>query len=532
MITESLDEQNHRKLRILSVVAATSVALACGTNYAYSAWAPQFADRLQLSATQSNLIGVAGNIGMYASGIPTGMLVDSKGPRPAGFLGSILIFAGYFPLKKAYDNGPGSMNMFLLSFLSFLTGLGSSGAFSAALKTAATNWPNHRGTATAFPLAAFGLSAFFFTTISRVVFPGNTSGLLMLLACLTFGMAFVGTFFLQLVSPQSASYSAVPTGENGVVTHRPRKSRESDFFGGLPEEGERINLLYPTDQEAPIIPSSSMQSEATSLLSELTASEESKSINQVTASEVEDESSHRTGISGMTLIRTLTCWQLFSVLGLLTGIGLMTINNIGHDTTALWSHYDDSASKEFISHAQLTQVSIISVGSFLGRLGSGIGSDFIVKQLGLSRFWCLIISALIFTVGQFVAMNIEDPNHLWMLSGLTGLAYGALFGVFPSIVADAFGVHVMTQNWGFMTLSPVVSGNIFNLCYGSIYDHQSVELEGGERECTKGLSCYRAAYGFTFAASLIGLLLIFWTIRHEHNVRRRREQANRFEHAA
>ncbi|KAK8172617.1 major facilitator superfamily domain-containing protein [Phyllosticta citrichinensis] len=517
MITDSLDERNHRKLRILSVVAATSVALACGTNYAYSAWAPQFADRLQLSATQSNLVGVAGNIGMYASGIPTGMLVDSKGPRPAGFLGSLLIFAGYFPLKKAYDNGPGSMSMVLLSFLSFLTGLGSSAAFSAALKTAATNWPNHRGTATAFPLAAFGLSAFFFTTISRVVFPGNTSGLLMLLACLTLGMAFVGTFFLQLVSPENASYSAVPAGEN--AGHRPRKSRESDFFGGLPEE-------------ASVGPSSRVQSETTSLLSELTASEESKSISKVTVSESQDESSHRTGISGVRLLRTLTCWQLFSVLGLLTGIGLMTINNIGHDTTALWSHYDDSASKEFISHAQLTQVSIISVGSFLGRLTSGIGSDFIVKELGLSRFWCLIFSALIFTTGQFVAMNIEDPNHLWMLSGLTGLAYGALFGVFPSIVADAFGVQVMTQNWGFMTLSPVVSGNIFNLCYGSIYDHQSVELEGGERECTKGLSCYRAAYGFTFAASLIGLLLIFWTIRHEHNVRRRREQANRFEHAA
>jgi hypothetical protein len=30
--------------------------LACGTNYAYSAWAPQFAEKLQLSATQSNLI--------------------------------------------------------------------------------------------------------------------------------------------------------------------------------------------------------------------------------------------------------------------------------------------------------------------------------------------------------------------------------------------------------------------------------------------------------------------------------------------
>lgn len=27
-----------------------------GTNYAYSAWAPEFAERMQLSATQSNII--------------------------------------------------------------------------------------------------------------------------------------------------------------------------------------------------------------------------------------------------------------------------------------------------------------------------------------------------------------------------------------------------------------------------------------------------------------------------------------------
>lgn len=64
----------HKKTRITSVVAATAIALACGTNvrpslsltsleasanrrqYAYSAWAPQFADKLQLSATQSNVV--------------------------------------------------------------------------------------------------------------------------------------------------------------------------------------------------------------------------------------------------------------------------------------------------------------------------------------------------------------------------------------------------------------------------------------------------------------------------------------------
>ena len=55
MVTEEKPPA-HQKTRIVSVVAATAIALACGTNYAYSAWAPQFSDKLQLSATQSNVI--------------------------------------------------------------------------------------------------------------------------------------------------------------------------------------------------------------------------------------------------------------------------------------------------------------------------------------------------------------------------------------------------------------------------------------------------------------------------------------------
>ncbi|EOD50493.1 Major facilitator superfamily [Neofusicoccum parvum] len=233
----------------------------------------------------------------------------------------------------------------------------------------------------------------------------------------------------------------------------------------------------------------------------------------------------------MRMLRTVECWQLFTVLGLLTGIGLMTINNIGHDAQALWSHYDDSVSKGFIGAKQLAQVSIISIGSFLGRLASGIGSDALVKKLNMSRFWCLVASALIFTLAQFTAMRVENPNHLWLVSSLTGLGYGALFGVFPSIVADAFGVHVMTQNWGFMTLSPVISGNVFNLCYGSIFDAHSTPLDGGDRECTEGLSCYRSAYGITFVSSIAGVFLILWTMSHERAVKRK-EMEERNSHDA
>jgi hypothetical protein len=51
-----MEERAHLKRRYLAVVAATCVSLACGTNYGFSAWAPQFAKELQLSATQTNLI--------------------------------------------------------------------------------------------------------------------------------------------------------------------------------------------------------------------------------------------------------------------------------------------------------------------------------------------------------------------------------------------------------------------------------------------------------------------------------------------
>ena len=43
--------------------------------------------------------GAAANIGMYASGIPMGIVVDKKGPRPAALLGAFALAIGYFPIR-------------------------------------------------------------------------------------------------------------------------------------------------------------------------------------------------------------------------------------------------------------------------------------------------------------------------------------------------------------------------------------------------------------------------------------------------
>lgn len=161
---------------------------------------------------------------------------------------------------------------------------------------------------------------------------------------------------------------------------------------------------------------------------------------------------------------------------------------------------------------------------------AGIGSDLLVKKLNISRYWCLFISAVVFTGTQLAGAAISNPNTLVFVSGMTGIAYGFLFGVFPSLVAHTFGIGGLSQNWGAMTLAPVLSGNIFNLLYGTIYDKRSVVGPDGERDCPDGLSCYRAAYYTTFFSGVAGIVVCLWAIlreKRQHNAAHKKIQHDR-----
>ena len=80
-----------------------------------------------------------------------------------------------------------------------------------------------------------------------------------------------------------------------------------------------------------------------------------------------------------------------------------------------------------------------------------------------------------------------------------------------------------------MTLSPVISGNVFNLFYGMVYDKHSIVKDGGERVCTEGLDCYRSAYLATVVACFLGLVVSLWSIRYAHAQRLDEERARDLE---
>ncbi len=174
-------------------------------------------------------------------GVPIGMFVDNRGTRPAVLAGSVLLGVGYFPFKASYESGSGSVP--LMCFFSYLTGLGGCMAFAASVKTSALNWPHHRGTATAFPLAAFGLSAFFFSFFGGILFPGDTSDFLMLLAVGTFGLTYYRILLSQglpahyiprragrprLVARAAAQAHSVPGGQSSSI--RPEAPRRRTWY--------------------------------------------------------------------------------------------------------------------------------------------------------------------------------------------------------------------------------------------------------------------------------------------------------------
>ncbi|EAQ87920.1 hypothetical protein CHGG_04539 [Chaetomium globosum CBS 148.51] len=544
-------DANLHRARLVSSVSAVMISLACGTNYGYSAWAPQFADKLHLTTTQINLIGLAGNMGMYALGVPVGLFVDHRGPRPAVLAGALCLGVGYVPFRAAWETASGSVPA--LCFFAFLTGLGGCMAFAAAVKTSALNWPHHRGTATAFPLAAFGLSAFFFSLCGGIFFPGDTSAFLTLLAAGTFALIFTGFFFLK-VYPHT-SYQSLPSTSGLSDSQQLHRTVSEEAKAARRQHGRRRSIdadpgMSPTTYTTPVAtagPSSESPAAAGGPVDveaalpqppdgrshEADADETSSLMSKSSVSSVAGEvlvqnsvdldRSRRVDIRGWRLMRSVDFWQLFTIMGILAGIGLMTINNIGQDVKALWKLYDDSVDEAFLVHRQQMHVSILSVGSFCGRLLSGVGSDFLVKSMHANRAWCLVVACFVFCIAQVCAINISNPNFLAFVSGLSGLGYGFLFGVFPSIVAESFGIHGLSQNWGFMTLAPAISGNIFNLFYGVVFDSHTVIGPDGERYCPIGVDCYKNAYFVTLIACGFGIVVTLMTIRRQYEERMKEE---------
>jgi hypothetical protein len=68
-------------------------------------------------------------------------------------------------------------------------------------------------------------------------------------------------------------------------------------------------------------------------------------------------------------------------------------------------------------------------------------SDYAKNRLHLPRSYCASLVAVLFIVSQLMAVLTNDVTSLWRVSLVLGLAYGGLFGLFPMLTFEWFGMR-------------------------------------------------------------------------------------------
>lgn len=129
---------------------------------------------------------------------------------------------------------------------------------------------------------------------------------------------------------------------------------------------------------------------------------------------------------------------------------------------------------ELLARLQATQVSTISVWNCAGRILVGIVTDVAKHRYGIRRIWFMSAVALVACVSQVVALYTTEVGSLWIVSSLLGLAYGGLFGLAPVVCLEWFGIASFSLNWGLVSLSPILGGNVANLVFGRVYDSHTI----------------------------------------------------------
>jgi MFS family permease len=481
------------------------------------------------------MIGMMGSLGVSLLGAVAGFVTDHFGPTIPILVGSLCLLCGYFTIYVSFVN---QIKLFpLLSMGSCFAGFGSTLAYSASIKTAAVNFPNNRGTAVAFPLAGFGLSAFFFSSLNYLFFEGNTPGFLALLAGVTFLVCFLNSPFVVAPPPAYKSGSdniqSIPERSEiflpkpcyGTIIEHQQGSDDNYLLAGEPadENLSQTTIDLPNPQLASDKSCSGVQDPGREKISKkqpFVSVTNNVCNTDFTSAETEivlKQEEHNVSTFGM--LATSEFWVQTAVLGLLAGTGQMYIYCCGYIVRAL-AFGNSNIDPESIGSIQSFQVGLISICSFAGRLISGILSDFFTKSMKIQRLWMVFISSL-FGLAAHLSMVyfISDPFHLWITSSLVGLSYGMNFGVFPTIVCDTFGIRHFSKNWGIVAMSPVLPVYIFNNLFGSIYDKNS-SLESGEGAafssvCFKGPFCYSQVFQITSWISLLNVIIVIWMIYTE-----------------
>lgn len=516
--------------RKISFICAILIASCAGSVTVFSLYGHIFQERLHYSQFQVNGLAISLGVTLYLPVPVVGYICDRVGPAPLSFTAALLFGAGYGLAAGLYRRGLGGWSAweYYAMIAAFATiGVATSAMYLASVATCAKNFGRgkHRGLAIALPTAAFGLSGMWESQVgSRLLYerlPDGRRGdvdvfrFFLFLAILLAAVGLIGTFGLRIVDEKDLIDEAVEELERSGMMGR----------SALFSPGRALNRGYGAVERA-----DPFDEHDTSIL------DPSKD------TEAEDARMKKEWVLNAETRRFLgdhTMWCFALGFFFMIGPGEAFMNNLG---TIIGTLYPPTLRYVGDPTSAATHVSILGITSTAARLLTGSLTDVLAPSpqaqhmqmmssqelptakrfFSISRIPFLIFFALALSLGLVALASGFIQNHgerFWIVSGLVGAGYGAVFSLTPIIITVIWGVENFGTNWGIVAMFPAVGSTMWGLIYSAVYQAGAREppegAAGGEGGGGDGIFCYGTqCYAPTFWAMSVSVwvacLLVLW----------------------
>lgn len=466
---------------------------------------------------------------MYVPVPLLGYACDRAGPAPLAVLAGGMFGVGYAGAAGAYtrvvkeldvggmgdDGEKHGGRWYAVMVAAFVAvGVGTCSMYMAAVATCAKNFGRgrHRGLALAVPIAAFGLSGMWLSQVGSRWF-GDGQGevdvvrYFVFLAVLLFVVGLVGSFGLRIVDEEELIEEAVEELERSGFLEGGRAiftpGRAENGYGAVErgdpfEEVEDGASKDPEEEEARLKKQWVLNAETRRFLSD----------------------------------HTMWCFALGFFF--MIGPGEAFINNMG---TVIKTLYPPTLHFVGKPTSAATHVSIVSITSTAIRLLTGTLTDWLApspetghiqitsarqilggRRFSVSRVSFLLFFAVVLSLGLAGLAAGFVQNHgerFWIVSGLVGAGYGAVFSLTPIIITVIWGVENFATNWGIVAMFPALGATLWGLVYSAVYQEGAKKLvsswgDGEQGNLCYGEECYAPAFWGMAASVWVACGLILW----------------------
>lgn len=441
-------------LKRWAFVIALVSCLSLGSIMLFSLFARSLHNAVGLTYTQINFIVSLSAVGMYLCLPVLGYLADKYSPAlltlisiwafcPAYTVNAYLVkISGDFGAQTELD----SRNLVIMAVSFCFIGLATSSLYFLSLLTCARIYPNHKSMAISMPVTCYGISSLIGSQIMKLNYfkVPELPDLDLYRVFRFFAVLYLVVGVLNFVA-------------NSIVT-----IEQEVIFG---------------DQEPLLAPDSDSDTSDLDL-------EPLRSL-RLTIEPVDHRARY------VRFLKDKSAWVLLVSLVLNVGPLESFQNNLG----LMVDLVTDGAMPV------ADQVSWVAALSTCIRLFIGVIADWILspeRRYPVCKVWFLLAVTLLGAAGQLAALYAPTFTPVSVLSGLS---YGGLFTIYPTIIASIWGVDMMGSTWGSFMVAPAIGSISFSLLYG-----RQMDLCGGSAGCLDNYFRFTAIC----LVSSCGFILFAW----------------------